>query len=64
MKAYLVLWQIEVEANSELEAARLAKEIQTDVESIANVFQVYDNSHGDAGIISAGFNSIDLDEVQ
>ena len=63
-KTYRVVWQIDVEANSELEAAQEAKLAQLDGESIANVFEVYDNSHGDAGIVTSGFTSIDLDEIQ
>jgi hypothetical protein len=64
MKTYRVVWQIDVEANSELEAAREAKEIQIDRASIANIFEVYDNSQNDVGKITAGFSEIDLDEIQ
>jgi hypothetical protein len=64
MKTYRVVWQIDVEANSELEAAQEAKAIQTDVESTANIFEVYDNSQNDVGKVTSGFSEIDLDELQ
>jgi hypothetical protein len=64
MKTYRVVWQIDVEANSELEAAQEAKATQTDGESIANVFEVYDNSQNDVGNITSGFTTVDLDELR
>lgn len=40
MDEYVVVWAIEVSATSELEAAKIALEIQRDVNSSAVVFEV------------------------
>lgn len=40
MKTYLVSWFIHVEAESPLDAAKLAQEIQRDPDSTATVFKV------------------------
>lgn len=41
MKTYLVVWEIDIEANSPHEAARKAREIQLDPQSTATSFDVY-----------------------
>lgn len=40
-KHYIVKWEIDVEAENELEAAREARRIQLDPASIATVFDVF-----------------------
>ena len=40
MKEYSVTWKIDISAHTPLLAAQLAKEIQTDPNSIANCFEV------------------------
>ena len=42
MTEYKVVWSIELDADNPTDAARLAREIQTDPESIATVFVVTD----------------------
>jgi len=42
MKEYLVQWEIELKADSPLQAAKLAREIQADRSSLAVVFDVAD----------------------
>ena len=42
MKDYRVVWQIDIEADSPGEAAVIAKEIQLDIESEANFFDILD----------------------
>ena len=42
MKTYIVIWEMEIEAENKLEAAELAREIQKDPESVATVFTVQD----------------------
>lgn len=44
MKEYKVVWEIDIEAESAEEAARIARNIQLNDASIATVFNVYDNS--------------------
>jgi hypothetical protein len=46
MKTYLVKWQIELDAENPYHAARLAREIQMDPDSLANCFTV-DEKHID-----------------
>jgi len=48
MTAYLVTWQIDVEADSPREAAERARAIQLDPDSIANVFDVQRGPHAKA----------------
>lgn len=43
MKNYLVVWEIEVDAETPLEAAQKALAIQRAPESTATVFQVWDD---------------------
>ena len=40
MKTYRVTWEIDIDANSEREAAQAALKIQRDKESVATVFDV------------------------
>jgi hypothetical protein len=40
MTLFKVIWEIHIEADSELEAAQKAKEIQMDTTSMANFFTV------------------------
>lgn len=42
MPEYAVRWEIDVEANSPEEAVEIAKAVQTDENSEANVFEVID----------------------
>lgn len=44
MNSYRVVWEIDIEANSAKEAARIARNIQLNNASIATVFYVYENS--------------------
>lgn len=44
MAEYLVSWEIELDADSPLDAAKLALEIHRDPTSIATVFDVVDES--------------------
>jgi hypothetical protein len=55
-KSYVVTWEIELDAESPLEAAREAQRIQRDPKSIASVFDVSDGS-GD-------IERIDLDDEE
>ena len=60
-KEYKVKWEIDISAGSAEEAAKLAKEIQLDENSIANVFEV-------TGILMKGLvyeptETIDLDKT-
>lgn len=43
MNLYTVTWDIDIEADTPEDAARQAREIQLRADSIATVFQVYDN---------------------
>ena len=61
-KNYYVVWDIDIDAENELDAARQAKAIQLDPMSTANVFLVYDNTDGDKGITGPGFKTVDLDD--
>ncbi len=61
-KNYYVVWDIDIDAENEMDAARQAKAIQLDPMSTANVFLVYDNTDGDAGITGPGFKTVDLDD--
>ena len=40
MTEYKVIWEVDIDANSPLEAVKLAREIQTDSSNIANVFTI------------------------
>lgn len=42
---YRVRWEIDLEAPTPVEAARMALEIQRDPDSIATVFEVYPNQN-------------------
>jgi len=44
MSAYRVIWEIDVEADSPVEAAREALDIQRDVDSTATFFEVTDKT--------------------
>ena len=61
---YKVVWEIDVDAETQIEAAKLARSIQRDPSSRAQVFLVYNNSNGDVGVIAPGFSQIDLDELE
>lgn len=50
MKSYKVRWEIDIEADSAREAAEKAREIQLDLESIANYFTVESSSGESADI--------------
>lgn len=52
---YLIVWEIELDAGSPEEAARLALKIIRDKASMAHVFKVYDESGEE--------HSIDLDQI-
>lgn len=45
MKRYLVTWEIDIEAENEVEAAKMARKYQLDPESIATVFTVIGESY-------------------
>lgn len=47
MKLYIVVWEIDIEAESPEEAARMALEVQRNPDSIATVFEVYESGTGD-----------------
>lgn len=55
---YTVLWEIEIEANSPLEAAQKANEMQLDSNSTATVFKVIDTSKGEESL-----RTIDLGKI-
>ncbi|MDD3039068.1 hypothetical protein [Bacteroides sp.] len=55
MTEYLVTWTIDIEADSPIMAARLAKEIQQDPDSVANFFFISDPT-------TKTTTEIDLDE--
>jgi hypothetical protein len=61
MADYLVRWEINIEADSPKEAAQMAKSIQLDPTSIANVFFV-DAVNEDTDYDVHTDNYIDLDE--
>lgn len=44
MKTYTVTWEIDLEAESAVEAAQKAREIQLDPDSLATAFKVDDGS--------------------
>ena len=44
MKTYLVQWEIEIDADSPQQAARLAREIQLDPKNVADHFTVWDTT--------------------
>jgi len=54
--SYLVMWEIEVPANTPVEAARECLKIQRDPESTATVFEVVDTDTGE-------MTRVDLEEV-
>lgn len=62
MKTFRVVWEIDIEANNAVQAAKLAREIQQDPTSVATFFKVYDNSRGDVGIVAPGFDNVDASE--
>lgn len=45
MPEYLVVWKIDLDADTPTEAAKKALEIQRDPDSIALVFEVYENKN-------------------
>jgi len=51
-KNYLVRWEIDIEAEDEFEAAKMAREIQLDPKSTATIFEVM----GD-------YNKVDLEDL-
>lgn len=51
MAEYRVKWEIDVEADSHEEAARIALEIQRDPESTATFFMVRREEDGDVNIV-------------
>jgi len=55
MKSYHVMWEIDIEADSHIEAAQEALQIHRDPESIATVFQVTESDTTD-------IQEIDLEE--
>jgi hypothetical protein len=55
MPEFKVIWEIELEVNSALEAAKMAQEYHRDQQSTANKFFVQDSDNG-------FIFSIDLDE--
>lgn len=55
MRTFRVTWEIDIEAESEIEAARKALAIQRRADSTANMFKVED----DHGLVS----EFDLDEL-
>lgn len=57
MKTYVVTWTIDIDAESDLDAARQALEIQRDPHSIATVFSMCEHGRGT-------WREIDLQEVQ
>lgn len=61
MTEYRVSWHIDVEAGSPEDAARHAREIQLNTDSIADVFEVTPHTVGVRGI--ALTNVIDLSEL-
>lgn len=42
MSMYRVIWEIDIDADDPVQAAKIAEEIQRDPQSIANVYAVYD----------------------
>jgi len=60
MKTFNVKWEIEIDANSEIEAAKIALEIQRDLNSVATVF-IVDGQEIDA--TDALFTSEDINNL-
>lgn len=47
---FRVVWEIDIDADDPVQAAKIAEEIQRDPQSIANVYAVYD-SKGDLHMV-------------
>lgn len=62
MKTYLVAWEIDIEAESPMEAAKRALEIQRDPQSTANQFYVQE--HGKSKRTSIDFLELEESENQ
>lgn len=58
MTTYVVVWGIEIDADSPQEAARIALDIQRDPESLATVFDVH--PYLASGKLSKRYYRIDL----
>ena len=61
-KTYRVVWDIELDASSPLEAAKFAKEIQLDPKSTANVFDVNEMDENDQDVDDSVM--VDLDNPE
>lgn len=51
MSMYRVIWEIDIDADDPVQAAKIAEGIQRDPQSIANVYAVIDNA-GDMHIVN------------
>ena len=60
MPMYRVAWEIDLEAATPREAAEAAREIQLDLDSTANVFDVRDRD--EYGVSDAPPTTVDLDD--
>ena len=60
MTAYSVNWKIDIEAESPVEAAKQALEIQRDPATLATVFEIYDEdgNHTSVDLLEIGENRI------
>lgn len=62
MKRYLVVWEIDIDADTALDAARQALEIHRDKDSIAVVFDVIEaDSNGEANGEAQRIDLLDID---
>ena len=58
MKTYIVTWSIDIDAESPIEAAEQALQIQRDCDSFATEFEVKDVSLNESYIVDAYFDKL------
>jgi hypothetical protein len=52
MKTYIVTWEIDIDANSPRAAAKKARKIMLDKDSLATVFEVQEVDKNDAPLVT------------
>ena len=62
LKPYFVVWNVELNAEDEQDAAKRALEMQRDPRSIATVFEVYPGDSKVFGIVPAKGVVVDAEE--
>jgi hypothetical protein len=62
MTSYRVTWEIDIEADTPVEAAKIALSYQRDPESTSTVFEVFE-SDADSGPVKIDLTAIEEEEI-